>query len=88
MDQTTLLRACALYEFDQGQSAAKAARNIRSTYGSDDISDSNYRKWFREVYRGLQDLPSEGRPQILDPQALKAAVDANPYLTLKRPASF
>ena len=70
MDQTTLLRACALYEFDQGQSAAEAARNIRSTYGSVDISDSNYRKWFarfREGYRGLQGLPSEGRPQILDP---------------------
>ena len=36
-----LLRACALYEFDQGHAAAEACLNIRSTNGSDSISDLN-----------------------------------------------
>ena len=39
MDQKMLLRACALYEFYQGHTAAEADRNIRNTSGSDAISD-------------------------------------------------
>ena len=41
-----LLRACALYEFYQGHTAAEADRNIRNTSGSDAISDQNCSKWF------------------------------------------
>ena len=83
MNKTTLLRACALYEFDKGLSAAEAARNICNTYGVNAMSLSNCRKWFarfREGDRSLQARPREGRPQILDRKVLKATVDANPYL--------
>lgn len=86
MDSTTLMRACALYEFDRGLSAAKAAKNIRETYGEDAMSDSNCRKWFarfRDGDRSLQDLPREGRPKILDREKLKAAVDADPFMTTR-----
>jgi hypothetical protein len=31
MDPNTIIRACALYEFDQGHSDAEAARIIRNT---------------------------------------------------------
>ena len=58
MDNMMLLRVCALYEFDQGHTAAKACRNIRNTYGSDAISDSNFPKWFprfKSIDRTLED---------------------------------
>ena len=81
-----LLRACALYEFDQGHSAAEAGRNIRNTYGSDAISDSNCRKWFarfRSDDRTLEDLERDGRPETIDRCAFKEAVDADPFLTTR-----
>ena len=86
MNQKMLLRACALYEFDQGHSAAEAGRNIRNTYGEDAISDSNCRKWFarfRDGDRSLEDHEREGRPKIVDRDALKKTVDSNPFLTIR-----
>ena len=77
MDLTTLLRSCALYEYDQGNSAA---RNIRKTYYESAMSDSNRQTWFARFTTGnytLQDIPREDRPVMLDPQALKEVVDAN-----------
>jgi hypothetical protein len=86
MNENILIREFALYEYDQAHSAAEAARNIRKIYGANSLSDSNCRKWFsrfKEGDRGLQDLPREGRPKILDHQALKSVVDENPYLTTR-----
>ena len=86
-----LMRACALYEFDQGKSAAEAARNIRNTYGNEAMSDSNCRKCFAKFKAGdrtLQDLPREGRSIFLDRQVLKQAVYANAYLTTRELAKM
>lgn len=86
MDQKMLYRACALYEFDQGHSAAEAGRNIRNTYGSDAISDSSCRRWFARFKSGdrtLEDREREGRPEIVDRRLLKEAVDANPFLSTR-----
>ena len=44
------------------------------TYGEDAISDSNCRKWFarfRDGDRSLEDHEREGRPKIVDRDALK-----------------
>lgn len=69
MDQKTLIRACALYEFDQGYLTTEVARNIGNTYGADAIGDSSCRRWFarfRDGQRNLQDLPRKGQPEFLD----------------------
>ena len=66
MNKTTLLRACAHYEFDKRLTTAEAARNICNTYGVDVMSLSNRQKWFarfREGGRDLQDRPREGHPK-------------------------
>ena len=86
MNKTTLMRTCALYEFDKGLWTAEAARNICNPDGLNAMSLSNCRKWFARFREGdlsLQDRPREVRPQILDRKALKATVDANPYLTTR-----
>ena len=41
---------------------------------------------FREGDRSLQDLPRTGRPQIIDSQLLKAAVDAVSDVTSRESA--
>lgn len=90
MDKATLTRACALYEFDQRHTAAQAVRNIRNTYGSNAMSDSNCRRWFARFRlgdRSLQDMQRTGRPESLDREDLKAAVDADPFLTTRELAN-
>lgn len=86
MDTKTYIRACALYEYDQGRSAAEAARNIKKTYGEDAIGESTCRTWFarfKDGDRSLHDLPREGRPKIIDHAVFKETVDADPYLTTR-----
>ncbi len=63
MDQKMLYRACALYEFDQGHSAAEAGRNIRNTYGSDAISDSSCHRWFARFKSGDRTLEDYEREE-------------------------
>lgn len=91
MEHKVFIRACALYEFDQGNSAAEAARNLRKTYGEEAMSDSCCRKWFarfKEGDRNLQDLPREGRPKIIDRSDLKKIIDADPSLTTQELAQM
>lgn len=86
MDEKVFIRACALYEHDQGRSAAEAARNIQKTYGNEAMCESTCRKWFarfKEGDRSLEDLPREGRPKSIDNAILKETVSANPYLTTR-----
>lgn len=91
MNEKVFIRTCLLYEFDQGNSAAEAGRNIRKVYGEEVISDPAVRKWFsrfKEGDRSLDDQPREGRPQVLDDNDLKKTVDENPFLTLRELAQM
>lgn len=91
METKVFIRACALYEFDQGRSAAQAARNLQSTYGEDAMSERSCQVWFsrfKEGDRSLQDLSREGRPKMIDHSELKAAVNADPYLSSRELAQM
>ena len=84
MDSKTYIRACALFMFDQGKSTKETTQVISDLYPLDAVTERNCARWFakfRAGDRSLQDLPRSGRPQILDRQSLKAAVDADPSVT-------
>ena len=80
MDSKTYIRVCALFMFDQSKSTKEASE----LYPEDAMTERPCERWFakfREGDRSLQDLPRSGRPQILDRQSLKAAVDAHSGVT-------
>jgi [histone H3]-lysine36 N-dimethyltransferase SETMAR len=84
MDSKTYIRACALFMFDQGKSTKETTQVISDLYPADAVTERNCARWFakfRAGDRSLQDLPRSGRPQILDRQSLKAAVDADSSVT-------
>ena len=84
MDSKTYIRACALFMFDQGKSTKETTQVISDLYPADAVTERNCARWFAEFRAGdrsLQDLPRSGRPQILDRQSLKAAVDADSSVT-------
>ena len=84
MDSKTYIRACALFMFDQGKSTKEATRVISELYPEDAMTERTCERWFAKFREGdlsLQDLPRSGRPQILDHQSLKAAVDADSGVT-------
>ena len=84
MDSKTYIRACALFMFDQGKSTKDTTQVISDLYPADAVTERNCAQWFakfRAGDRSHQDLPRSGRPQILDCQSLKAAVDADSSVT-------
>ncbi len=86
MDSKTYIRACALFMFDQGKSPKETTQVISDLYPLDAVTERNCARWFakfRAGDRSLQDLPRSRRPQILDRQSLKAAVDADPSVTCR-----
>ena len=69
---------------DQGKRTKEATRVISELYPEDAMTERTCERWFakfREDDRSLQDLPHSERPQILDCQSLKAAVDADSGVT-------
>ncbi|CAF2162276.1 unnamed protein product [Rotaria magnacalcarata] len=61
------IRLCILYEFQLGNNAAAAARNICAALG--DMS--------------LEDRPKSGRPLESDIERLKVLIEDNPQLTTR-----
>ena len=80
------IRHVMLYEFHQGHSASGAARNINGMYGQGAVDVRKCQRWFqrfRSEDNRLSDKPREGRPVLLDNDALRAAVEANPMQTVE-----
>ncbi|XP_013775045.1 histone-lysine N-methyltransferase SETMAR-like [Limulus polyphemus] len=80
------IRHVMLYEFHRGINASAAAIFIQNTYGVDGVSERTCRRWFSRVKNGdfgSKDEPREGRSSGLDSEALKAAVAANPAITVR-----
>ncbi|CAF1644298.1 unnamed protein product [Rotaria magnacalcarata] len=78
------IRHCILYEFQLGNNATTAARNICAALREGAVAVRTYRDWFkrfREVDMSLEDRPKSGRPLESDIERLKVLIEDNPRLT-------
>ena len=79
------LRHCMLYEYQLGNNATNATKNINSVYEHYDLKVRKCQSWFSKFRNGdfsLQDVPRSGRPSTTDNDVLKAIVDLEPTLTI------
>ena len=77
---------CILYEFQLGNSATAADRNISAALGDDALADRTCRHWFKRFREGdisLEDRPTPGRPIESDIERLKVLIEDNPRLTTR-----
>jgi histone-lysine N-methyltransferase SETMAR len=84
MDQKLRIRERLLHEFQLGNSAAQARRNINQAMGQDALSKTMAEVWFQNFRRGskdIEDRPRSGRPQLINRTAVLAAIEESPTLT-------
>lgn len=84
------LRACILYEFRLGTSAAEIHRRLCAAFGPTVISKTTVYDWlqrFQDGNESLEDFPRSGRPVELDDDELRALVESNPRLTTREMAA-
>lgn len=85
-NQKFRLRACLWYEFKQGKSAAEAHRALFQVFDEDALSESQCKRWFQRFRDGdesLEDQKHGSRPQIIDNDALKEAIESDPRQTTR-----
>ncbi|GFX23220.1 histone-lysine N-methyltransferase SETMAR [Trichonephila clavipes] len=72
-----LVRGCLLYDFKVGLSAAASSHRICQAFGDSTVNERTARHWFQKFRSGnlsLCDKARTGRPQVLDDEALQAAI--------------
>lgn len=87
MDSEKLqIRAILLYKFRRGRNAVQTVKSVCSVFGDDAVSERTCQRWFAKFRSGsfdLSDEPRSGRPSVVDRDALKASIEANPSVTTR-----
>lgn len=81
------IRVLLRHYWKQGINATKAAEKICQVEGENLVSDAVARFWYRKFKNGevgLEDQPRSGRPNTVDTEALRNAVEANPSTSTRR----
>ncbi len=81
------IRHCILYEFQLGNNASAAVRNISAALGQGTLTERTCRRWFERFRQGhisLEDHPRSGRPLECHVERLRALIEDNPRLTTRQ----
>jgi len=84
------IRHCMLYEYQLGNSAAQATRNICRAISEGAVSQMTVSSWFNRFRNGdytLEDQHRSGRPQEINLDELKQVIDDDPGLSTSNVAS-
>ncbi|GFY52605.1 histone-lysine N-methyltransferase SETMAR [Trichonephila inaurata madagascariensis] len=68
---------CLLYDFKMGLSVAASSSPICQAFGDSTTNERMERNWFQKFRSGdlsICDKARTGRPQVLDDEALRAAI--------------
>ena len=80
------VRKLLRYEFLMGHGAREASRNINLAYGNGTVGKSTACDWFKKFKHGemqVVDQPRSGRPQVLDRNAILAAIEVDPSMSTR-----
>ena len=80
-----------LYDFKQGRTAAECHRSFCNAFGEDVISERQCRRRFQRFRDGdetLEDEEHQRRPQAVDNEALKEAIESDPCQTTRELAEM
>lgn len=84
------LRNLIFHEYQNGHSAAKAARNICTTCDWNSITERTCQRWFAKFRSGNMDRKDKqrcGRPTTIDDGVLHRSIEANPSASTRTLAS-
>lgn len=81
-----MVRVCMFYDFKQGKSAAESHVSLRKVFGDDVPVLRQCQRWFQRFRDGdetLEDEKHQRRPQVIDNEALREAIESDPCQTTR-----
>lgn len=83
-DQKLEERFCLLYDLRQGKTASESHRCLVAAFGKDALSERQCHRWFERFRNGDESLTDEEhgkRPEVINNDELKAAIESDPRQT-------